>query len=139
MKGPPVPCAGNQGTIITAENLFYNIATRRKALSSVSEEFAKISEVVTKYAIHNSEVGFTLKKHGESSTHVRTCYSATKNSNIRILYGNSVSKELLDINIVNDKYKFKLDALITSANYNGKRLTLILFINNRLVESSCKF
>lgn len=65
MKGPPKPCAGNQGTTILIENLFYNVATRRKALASPSEEFAKIADVVTRYAIHNAGVGFTLKKYGE--------------------------------------------------------------------------
>lgn len=57
--------------MITIENLFYNVATRRKALSNPSEEFTKITEVVMKYAVHNSTVGFTLKKHGDPSPQVR--------------------------------------------------------------------
>lgn len=71
LKASPVPCAGNQGTIITIENLFYNVATRRKALSNPLEEFTKITEVVMKYAVHNPTVGFILKKHGETSLQVR--------------------------------------------------------------------
>ncbi len=76
----PRLCAGNQGTVITVEDLFYNVNTRRKALKSPSEEFNKILDIMTKlvsqlssanyyyvilprrYAIHNSGVGFTLKK-----------------------------------------------------------------------------
>uniref|UniRef100_A0A8C9LRK6 DNA mismatch repair protein MLH1 n=1 Tax=Piliocolobus tephrosceles TaxID=591936 RepID=A0A8C9LRK6_9PRIM len=46
LKGPPKPCAGNQGTQITVEDLFYNIATRRKALKNPSEEYGKILEIV---------------------------------------------------------------------------------------------
>ena len=125
--------------MITVENLFYNIAIRRKALTSTSEEFSKISEVVTKYAVHNPQVGFTLKKHGESSTHVRTPHSSSKINNIRLLYGNAVAKELLEINVDDEKYKFKLNALVTNPNYSNKRFTFLLFINNRLVESTCKF
>ena len=42
------PCAGNVGTQITVEDLFYNIATRRKALKSPAEEHAKVTEVVSR-------------------------------------------------------------------------------------------
>ncbi len=44
------------------EDLFYNVATRRKALKSPGEEHAKIAEVMSRYAIHNAGVAFTLKK-----------------------------------------------------------------------------
>uniref|UniRef100_A0A8C3F0N7 MutL homolog 1 n=1 Tax=Corvus moneduloides TaxID=1196302 RepID=A0A8C3F0N7_CORMO len=47
IKAPPKPCAGNQGTQITVEDLFYNVNTRRKALKNPNEEYAKILEVVS--------------------------------------------------------------------------------------------
>lgn len=136
LKAPPAPCAGNQGTIITIENLFYNVATRRKALSNPSEEFNKITEVVMKYAVHNPTTGFTLKKHGESSSQVRIPHNSTKQSNIRILYGNPVARELLEVELDDDAYKFKMQGFVTNANYTNKRMMLLLFINNRLVDSS---
>lgn len=46
LKGPVKACAGNQGTQITAEDLFFNIPTRRKALKSPSEEHARVLDVV---------------------------------------------------------------------------------------------
>ncbi|XP_043497332.1 DNA mismatch repair protein Mlh1 [Polistes fuscatus] len=136
LKEQPKPCAGNQGTTITIENLFYNVATRRKALSNLSEEFGKITDVVMKYAIHNSTVGFTLKKHGETTPQVRTTHNSTKMNNIRILYGNPVARELLEIEFQDDSYQFKMHALITNPNYTSKRMIFLLFINNRLVEST---
>lgn len=42
----PKVCAGNQGTLIAVEDLFYNVATRRRALKSPSEELAKISSIL---------------------------------------------------------------------------------------------
>ncbi len=49
-NGPtePTACAGNQGTLIKVDDLFYNVPTRRKALKSASEEYNKLAEVITK-------------------------------------------------------------------------------------------
>lgn len=46
LKEPIKPCAGNQGTQIIVEDLFYNVATRRKSLKSPNEEHVKIVDVV---------------------------------------------------------------------------------------------
>jgi len=46
------------------EDLFFNTPTRLSALRSPSEEYARILDVVTKYAIHNSTVSFQCKKVG---------------------------------------------------------------------------
>lgn len=58
----PKPCAGNNGTQITAEDLFFNTPTRLKALKSHSDEYNRILDIVTRYAIHNSGVSFTCRK-----------------------------------------------------------------------------
>lgn len=58
----PKPCAGNDGTIVTVEDLFYNIPTRLSALRSSTEEYARILDVMTKYAVHNHKVAFVCKK-----------------------------------------------------------------------------
>ncbi len=41
-------CAGNIGTVILVEDLFYNVSTRRKALKSPAEEMIKIQDMMTK-------------------------------------------------------------------------------------------
>ena len=55
----------SQGTQITVEDLFYNVTTRRKVLRSGADEFSRVADVVTKYAVHNAGVALTLKRHGE--------------------------------------------------------------------------
>lgn len=128
--------AGNQGTTITIENLFYNVPQRRKALDNISEQFTGITEVVTRYAVHNSSVAFTLKKQGENSPYVRTPSKSDKTDTIKLLFGQAVARELIEVTLEDSVYKFKLQALITNPNYSNKKLVFLLFINHRLVEST---
>lgn len=136
LKAPPKPCAGNQGTQILVEDLFYNVSTRRKALKSPSDEYSRIVEVVSRYAIHNSGKGFSVKKQGETVADVRTLPNASVVDNIRGVFGNAVSRELIEVGCEDQKLAFKMKGYISNANYSVKKCILVLFINHRLVESS---
>uniref|UniRef100_G1MHU6 DNA mismatch repair protein MLH1 n=1 Tax=Ailuropoda melanoleuca TaxID=9646 RepID=G1MHU6_AILME len=136
LKAPPKPCAGNQGTQITVEDLFYNISTRRKALKNPSEEYGKILEVVGRYSIHNSGISFSVKKQGETVADVRTLPSATRVDNIRSIFGNAVSRELIEVGCEDKTLAFKMNGYISNANYSVKKCIFLLFINHRLVESA---
>uniref|UniRef100_A0A7N8XQT0 DNA mismatch repair protein MLH1 n=1 Tax=Mastacembelus armatus TaxID=205130 RepID=A0A7N8XQT0_9TELE len=136
LKGPPKPCAGNQGTQILVEDLFYNVSTRRKALKSPSDEYSRIVDVVSRYAIHNSGKSFSVKKQGETVADVRTLPNASVVDNIRGVFGNAVSRELIEVCCEDQKFAYKMKGYISNANYSVKKCILILFINHRLVESS---
>lgn len=53
-----------QGTIVTVENLFYNIPARRKFLRSEVTEAGHISELVSRYALAYPELRFSLVADG---------------------------------------------------------------------------
>ncbi|KAI8384686.1 putative DNA mismatch repair protein mlh1 [Radiomyces spectabilis] len=132
----PKPCAGNDGTQITAEDLFYNVPTRRKALKSPSEEYNRILDIVSRYAVHNAGVAFTCRKQGTTAADIQTISSASTVDTIRQIYGSSVANELLPVEREFPELEFKMSAYVSNANYSTKRMTLLLFINNRAVESS---
>jgi len=136
LRAPPKPLAANQGTTIIVEDLFYNVPNRLGALRSHAEEFNKISEVMTRYAVHNAGVGFTLKKAGESGVAVKTQAANSTIDNIRVLYGPTVAKELIEFKMEDERFKFKVSGLVTNVNYNIKKSIFLLFINHRLVEST---
>ncbi|KAK4520142.1 uncharacterized protein ATC70_008273 [Mucor velutinosus] len=131
----PKACAGNNGTQITAEDLFYNVPTRRKAFKSPSDEYNKILDIVSRYAVHNAGVSFSCRKQGSNIADVQTSTGATIIDNIRLLHG-SVASELLDIDKTFDELRFKMNGHISNANYSVKKMTFLLFINHRAVESS---
>lgn len=132
----PKPTAGRQGTQITVEDLFYNVPTRRRAFRSSSDEYNKIIDMVGRYAVHCSNVAFSCKKHGDSSTSIAVPSSASTVDRIRQIYGGSVANELIEFATSDDRWSFKAEGLATNANYNIKKTTLLLFINHRCVEST---
>jgi DNA mismatch repair protein MLH1 len=132
----PKACAGRQGTQITVEDLFFNVPTRRRAFRSASEEYAKIAEVVGKYAVHCQGVAFSCKKHGEAGAGISVPAGASIRDRIRMTHGSSVANDLIEVNVENSQYGFRSKGLASNANYNSKRTSLLLFINHRSVEST---
>ncbi|KAI0264750.1 DNA mismatch repair protein MutL [Gloeopeniophorella convolvens] len=157
----PKPCAGNDGTIITVENMFYNTPARLSALRGSSEEYARILDVVTKYSVHNAGVSFLCKRVGTSTPDLSTPSSSTTQQAIRLAYGQGVAKDLLTVEVSAPKKGkrkrnpgddgdgdggrsgdsrtdggWTAEAHFTSANYHSKKMVFLLFINHRLVESS---
>lgn len=110
--------------------------SRQRAFKSPSEEYAKILDVVGRYAVHRTGVAFSCKKHGESALGISTPSNATTVDCIRQIHGSSVANELVEFNVSNTKYGFKASGWTTNANYHVKRTMLLLFINHRSVESS---
>jgi DNA mismatch repair protein MLH1 len=144
------PCASaSKGTQITVEDLFYNSSIRRNALKTGSDEFSKIYEVVSRYAIHNYHVGFYLKRIGENSNDLKTigCISQTNKEkclenesflldNIGTVYGHELKNELERLSIDYDEnFKFNMIAYMSNSKYVAlKQMIFILFINDRLVD-----
>jgi DNA mismatch repair protein MLH1 len=133
----PKPKAGRQGTQITVEDLFYNVPSRRRAFRSASEEYAKILELVGKYAVHCLGVSFSCKKAGDNTgSSVSVPASATIKDRIRHIHGTAVANELVSLKSEDDRWGFKCDGWISNANYNAKRTSMLLFINHRSVDSA---
>ncbi|USP76011.1 uncharacterized protein yc1106_03285 [Curvularia clavata] len=133
----PKPKAGRQGTTITVEDLFYNVPSRRRAFRSPSEEYAKILDIVGRYAVHCQGVAFSCKRVNESSGNSLTVpVSATVQDRIRQIHGSGAANELVALNIEDDRWGFKCDGWISNANYSVRKTQMMLFINHRSVESS---
>lgn len=150
-KGEVKACAGVLGTTITVEDLFYNMPTRKQAFKNANEEYQRVLDVITKYAIRfgDDKIAFTCKKQGQMVPDLHTANNSSTLDNIRIAYGPQVARELIDFHM---EYKhsstgasdesgfgslqFSVQGKVSNANYSNKKPTYILFINNRLVESN---
>lgn len=131
----PQPVAGNGGTQITVEDLFYNLPSRLHSLRSKNDEWIKILEVLGRYAVHSEGVGFSCKKMGEPHPSISTRPNASLKERIRTVFGTSVASELIEFDFPCEEFGLSsIKGAVSGFNYNNKRkIQPVLFINNRLV------
>ncbi|EEB06576.1 MutL family protein Mlh1 [Schizosaccharomyces japonicus yFS275] len=134
----PQPCAGKQGTVVSVEDLFYNVPSRKVALKNGAEEFRRILLLIQKYAIHNESVSFSCKKFGDSAATLSLSSRFRRIDRIRQVYGSNLAKNLLPFEVYGGSLLegFSAQGLVSNANYASKKTVFLLFINNRLVEST---
>ena len=150
LKGAgPKPSAGVPGTTVTVEDMFYNVLARRKALKSANEEYSRIMDVVTKYAVFKQHVGFSCRRQGQGRPDINTTGGGDRLDTIRAVYGPAAANELLDFGVARGcdpgedlagcrdegALRFRAAGHISSINYSSKKTTMILFINGRLVDA----
>ncbi|PRP82276.1 hypothetical protein PROFUN_06288 [Planoprotostelium fungivorum] len=143
MISDPKATAGLVGTTIHIEDLFYNCLSRRKGLGTSSEEFHKISDMVSRYALANPFVSISLKKMGSKTPAVCTSGSGVVSNNIGALFGADISPDLLHVHYEETTLTtstgtatFEAEMYATNPNYNSKKNIFVLFINERLVSST---
>ncbi|GFP81438.1 DNA mismatch repair protein mlh1 [Phtheirospermum japonicum] len=118
------------------ENLFYNMTARRKTLQNTADDYPKIVDLICRFAIHHTGVNFSCRKHGAARADVHST-ATSKLDTIRSVYGVSVAQHLLKIEASDDDPSssiFEMDGFISNSNYIAKKITMVLFINDRLVE-----
>jgi DNA mismatch repair protein MLH1 len=119
----PKPCAGVTGTTLTVEDLFYNMIPRRQALkSSSNEEYQRILDVSTRYAIHygDQKISITCKKYASQAPDLHTTQQSSSLDNIKVCYGSQLARELLSIHYCHG-YDSSIDLQSTVNRYEIPR------------------
>ncbi|KAJ1902724.1 DNA mismatch repair protein [Coemansia sp. IMI 209127] len=130
----PEPCAGNNGTVITAEDLFYNIPSRKSALKNTRDEYNRIFEVASRYSIHNAGIAFTCRKIGTPKADLNTQRGATTIANIRQIFGAKVANSLVEVSHVDEHFDYEFKGHVSSSAHEMHKAIFLLFINHRLVD-----
>ncbi len=121
------------GTSIEVKDLFYNTPARRKYLKKTNTELSHISEVVTRNAIANPEVEFSLIHNGNELTFVPK--SSSMLENIKSIYGKEVAKRMVEVEKRFDDFSVKgyvSKPEITRSN----RKHIFTYVNSRYVKNN---
>ncbi|CAL0324518.1 unnamed protein product [Lupinus luteus] len=122
MEHEPRACAAVKGTQIMVENLFYNMTARKKTLQNSADDYSKIVDL-----------------HGATRADVHTVVTSSRLDAIRSVYGVSVARNLIKLEASDNgpsSSVFEMHGFMSNANYAAKKITMVLFINDRLVEWS---
>ncbi|XP_031389747.1 DNA mismatch repair protein MLH1 isoform X4 [Punica granatum] len=139
MENEPKACAAVKGTQIMVENLFYNMAARRKTLQNSADDYTKIVDLLSRFSIHHTNLSFSCRKHGAARADVHTVATSSSLDAIRSVYGVSVARNLMKVEASDDDPSssiFEMNGFISNASYSAKKITMVLYINDRLVECS---
>ncbi|KAJ1620596.1 hypothetical protein T492DRAFT_914985 [Pavlovales sp. CCMP2436] len=139
----PRACARTVGTTICAEDLFHNAPARRRAMRSPSDEYARVLDVVGKYALAFPHVALCVRKTAGGSgasagghADLTTRGTGDTAAAVRAVHGGALARELLNAECADTGRGLVAKLCCSSANWAAKRASIAIFINGRLVECS---
>ena len=129
-----------QGTVVTVENLFYNIPARLKFLRRESTEAGHISKLVSRYALAYPELRFSLLTNG------RLAFQSTGSGKLYDVlvkvYGLEAAQQMLPVEggsgeprAERGKTDIRVHGYISSPSlHRSNRQYLTFFVNRRWVQ-----
>lgn len=119
------------GTVITVENLFYNVPARLKFLKKETTEKRQIAQIVMLYAMAYPNIRFNLEQDGRES--FRSNGRGKLADVIAAAYGSDTFKQLVEVNTTTDVIHVHGYTSTPEAG-RGTRERMHVFINGRAVQ-----
>lgn len=127
-----IKVAGNQGTSVEVNNLFYNTPVRFKHLSHPNYELSLITNLVKQISLIYPNISFSIINND------KPVYSTVGNNNpldvLTSMYGSNVSKEFS--HITTKSGDFSIDAYIAHPIITrASKKDIIISVNHRLIKN----
>lgn len=120
------------GTIITVENLFYNVPARLKFLKADATEMGHIHRIVSHYALAYPEIRFSLFNAGRQV--FQTNGSGDLYDVLVSVWGLAVAKQMVEVEGETERGITVYGYVGTPALHRGQRDYLVLFVNRRWIQ-----
>jgi DNA mismatch repair protein MutL len=122
-----------QGTLVTVQDLFYNVPARLKFLKTDNTERRHIEALVTRYALAYPHVRWELVVDGKAS--LQTSGNGDQREVLSNLYGVDIAKELLAVSFdEEDSHIHGFISPVTLTRSNRREITV--FVNGRWVRDA---
>ncbi len=122
------------GTSITVEGLFENVPARRKFLKSPSGERARISDLVSRYALAFPEIQFRLLVDGRNT--LTSPGNVSMSDALVSVYGAATARDMLEVSWEGPDDGYSVTGFISSPSLHRANRTYITFLVNRRWISS---
>jgi DNA mismatch repair protein MutL len=119
------------GTVVTVEDLFYNVPARLKFLKHPTTERRHIDELVTRYALAYPNVHFRL--YQDERPALMTSGNGNRREILATLYGVEVARQMLEVLAEEDD--LSISGFISPISLSrSNRREIIFFVNGRPVQ-----
>jgi len=130
--GKPTPVGAPQGTVVTVEDLFFNVPARRKFLKSPATERRLIEALAARYALAYPGVRFRLVQDGRES------FSATGSGERRevlaAVFGVDAARRMIDLSAAELEGPVRVGGYVSPTDLSrSNRRDILLFVNGRSI------
>jgi DNA mismatch repair protein MutL len=130
-----------RGTLVTVENLFYNVPARLKFLKAETTERRHVSALASRYAMAYPDVRLTLLQGGKEA--LRTPGSGSLLDVLVEVYGAEAAGQMLEIRPVveepirDDLPQIEVSGYVGAPDLNrSNRSQITIFVNGRWIQDS---
>ena len=119
------------GTIIEVNDLFYNTPARKKYLKAFSTELTHIIDIVTRYALINPEIHFSVEHNDKQ---IFSSPSSDMKNNLVNIFGLTTTKDMIEIDYEDEGISIKgfvSKPTVTRSDKNNQSI----FVNSRYVKN----
>ncbi|MEW5872373.1 MAG: DNA mismatch repair endonuclease MutL [Chloroflexota bacterium] len=127
------PVGAPLGTVVSVEDLFYNVPARLKFLKHETTERRLIDNLVTRYALSYPAVRFHLHQEGRPA--LQTSGQGDQREVLAALYGADVARQMFEI--IYDEQALTVRGFISPTSLTrSNRREITLFVNGRPVQDA---
>ena len=127
--GSVLPAAGAKGTVVTVDDLFYNVPARLKFLKSDAQEEADVAAVMARFLLSRPDISFTYLANGKIKYR---SFGDGLPAALAAVYGAGILKDCIEIDA--EKHGMRIHGFLGSRNFfKPNRTWQSLFVNGRYV------